>query len=273
MDPREVAVGPLDLAQLRLLPDPEDAEREKAHHVRDDRWKQAHQLAPEVRLRLNPADRGDREAEDKQRHAHREDPVGDRAQAVEARAGELVVVAVALHAVDCRGMPTPRDVIFFESQAQLRAWFEANHETAAELWVGYHRKRTGRASITWQDLVDVELCFGWIDSVRKPLDNDTSAQRVTPRRKGSIWSAVNIKRFEELDALGLTHSSGRAAFARRDERRSRVYSYENRSRGFDAATEAEFREHESAWSFFEYASRPAGPNGSSPASDVRRCSR
>jgi len=148
-------------------------------------------------------------------------------------------------------MPTPRDVIFFESQAQLRAWFEANHETAAELWVGYHRKRTGRASITWQDLVDVELCFGWIDSVRKPLDNDTSAQRVTPRRKGSIWSAVNIKRFEELDALGLTHSSGRAAFARRDERRSRVYSYENRSRGFDAATEAEFREHESAWSFFE----------------------
>jgi uncharacterized protein YdeI (YjbR/CyaY-like superfamily) len=148
-------------------------------------------------------------------------------------------------------MPTPRDVIFFENQAQLRAWFEANHETAAELWVGYHHKRTGRASITCQDLVDVELCFGWIDSVRHPLGDDTSAQRVTPRRKGSIWSAVNIKRFEELDALGLAHPSGRAAFARRDESRSRVYSYENRARGFDAATEAEFRKRERAWSFFE----------------------
>ncbi len=148
-------------------------------------------------------------------------------------------------------MPTPENVIFFATPADLRAWFEANHETATELWLGYHRKRSGRPSVTWQEVVDQELCFGWIDSVRYPLGEDRSAQRITPRRKRSVWSAINIKRFEELDALGLVHPAGRAAFEKRDEARSRIYSYENRSRGFDAASEAEFRKHRTAWRFFE----------------------
>ena len=148
-------------------------------------------------------------------------------------------------------MPQPHDVVFFESSSELRRWFEANHDTASELWLGYHLKRTGRPSVTWQDAVDQELCFGWIDSVRYSLSNDTTAQRLTPRRKGSVWSAINIKRFGELDALGLVHPNGRAAFERRDEARSRIYAYENRSRGFDAATEAAFRKHKRAWAFFE----------------------
>ena len=148
-------------------------------------------------------------------------------------------------------MPTPQDVQFFETPAQLRAWFEANHETAAELWLGYHLKKSGRPSVTWKDVVDQELCFGWIDSVRYSLGGEASAQRITPRRKGSVWSAINIKRFQELEAAGLVHPSGRAAFAKRDEARSAIYSYENRSRGFDAATEAEFRKHKRAWHFFE----------------------
>lgn len=148
-------------------------------------------------------------------------------------------------------MPTPKDVIFFESSAELRAWFEANHETAPELWVGYHRKRTGRPTITWQDLVDQELCFGWIDSVRYRLGEDQSAQRVTPRRKGSIWSAINIRRFQELEKMGLVHPSGRAAFAKRDEARSRVYSYENWPQKLDATSEKEFRRNKAAWRFFE----------------------
>jgi len=148
-------------------------------------------------------------------------------------------------------MPTPKNVIFFETPGQLRAWLEANHDAETELWVGYHRKRTGHPSITWQDLVDQELCFGWIDSVRYSLGDDRSAQRVTPRRKGSVWSAINIKRFQELDAMGLLHPNGRAAFERRDEARSRIYSYENRSRGFDEPTEAAFRKHAAAWKFFE----------------------
>jgi len=148
-------------------------------------------------------------------------------------------------------MPTPENVRFFETPAELRAWFEANHDTATELWLGYHRKRTGRPSVTWQEVVDQELCFGWIDSVRYSLGDDRSAQRITPRRKGSIWSDVNIKRFQELDLLGLIHPSGKAAFEKRDEARSRIYSYENRSRGLDPASEAAFRKHKAAWQFFE----------------------
>ena len=148
-------------------------------------------------------------------------------------------------------MPTPRNVIFFATPDELRAWFEANHESASELWLGYHKKSTGRPSVTWQEVVDQELCFGWIDSVRDPLDDGRSAQRITPRRKGSVWSAINIKRYEELENLGLVHASGRAAFERRLEARSRIYSYENRLVGFDASTEAEFARHARAWKFFQ----------------------
>jgi uncharacterized protein YdeI (YjbR/CyaY-like superfamily) len=148
-------------------------------------------------------------------------------------------------------MPTPSNVTFFATPAELRSWFEANHETATELWLGYYSKRSGRQSITWQEVVDEELCFGWIDSVRHPYGEHVWAQRITPRRKGSIWSAINIKRFEELERLGLVHASGRAAFERRDEARSGVYSYENRSRGFDGPTEAEFARHPHASKFFE----------------------
>jgi len=146
-------------------------------------------------------------------------------------------------------VPEPHDVEFFESAAQLRSWFEANHETAAELWVGFHLKRTGRPSLRWQELVDQELCFGWIDSVRHPLGDGRSAQRVTPRRKRSVWSAVNIRRFQELDAMGLVHPSGHRAFAARDESRSAIYAYENNS-VLDAAMEATFRRNKAAWEFF-----------------------
>jgi uncharacterized protein YdeI (YjbR/CyaY-like superfamily) len=148
-------------------------------------------------------------------------------------------------------VPTPENVQFFETPQQLRAWFEANHDSATELWLGYHRKRTGRPSVTWQEVVDEELCFGWIDSVRYSLDADRSAQRITPRRKRSVWSAVNIRRYEELDREGLVHPSGRAAFEARDEARSRIYAYENRATALDEARETEFRRHRSAWKFFE----------------------
>ncbi len=111
-------------------------------------------------------------------------------------------------------MPAPHDVRFFETAADLRAWFEANHDTADELWIGYHLKRTGRASVTWRDVVDAALCFGWIDSVRYSLGDGTSAQRITPRRKRSVWSNGNVNRFRELERDGLVHSGG----ARRSRR-------------------------------------------------------
>jgi uncharacterized protein YdeI (YjbR/CyaY-like superfamily) len=148
-------------------------------------------------------------------------------------------------------MPTPRDVTFFATPAELRSWFEANHQTATELWLGYHRKHTGRPSVAWQDVVDQELCFGWIDSVRYSLGDDQSAQRITPRRKGSVWSAINIKRFQELERDGLVHPAGRAAFEKRDEARSRIYSYENRPTALNPDDEAAFRKRKNAWKFFE----------------------
>lgn len=146
--------------------------------------------------------------------------------------------------------PAPENVIFFSTPAELRAWFEANHDTATELWLGYHRKRTGKPSVTWQDVVDQELCFGWIDSVRYSLGDESSAQRITPRRKGSVWSAVNIRRYRELERQGLVHAAGRAAFEKRDEARSGIYSYENAA-AFDPAMESKFRKASAAWRFFE----------------------
>jgi uncharacterized protein YdeI (YjbR/CyaY-like superfamily) len=146
-------------------------------------------------------------------------------------------------------MPSPNNVIYFETSGELRSWFEGNHESAGELWIGFHRKGTGRPSVTWQELVDQELCFGWIDSVRYSLGDGRSAQRVTPRRKRSIWSAVNIKRFGELEQLGLVHPRGRAAFDARDESRSGIYAYENRAE-LDADMEARFRKDAAAWEFF-----------------------
>ena len=148
-------------------------------------------------------------------------------------------------------MPEPRDVRFFASPARLRAWLEANHDTASELWVGFYRKASGRPSITWQQLVDEELCFGWIDSVRYGLDTDSFAQRITPRKARSIWSAVNIKRAKELIELGRMRPRGLSAFDARDEARSAIYSYENRHRGLDPAHESEFRKHKQAWAFFQ----------------------
>jgi uncharacterized protein YdeI (YjbR/CyaY-like superfamily) len=148
-------------------------------------------------------------------------------------------------------VPAPHDVTFFESQGDLREWFVQNHTTASELWVGFHTKQSGRPTISWTELVDEELCFGWIDSVRYRLDEHRSAQRVTPRRKRSVWSAVNVRRFQELDADGRVHPNGHAAFAAREGARTGIYAYENPSVGLSDGMEKRFRGHRAAWAFFE----------------------
>jgi uncharacterized protein YdeI (YjbR/CyaY-like superfamily) len=104
---------------------------------------------------------------------------------------------------------------FFRTQSELAAWLERNHDTAEELWVGYYKKSTGRDGITWPESVDEALCFGWIDSVRKGIDNERYMNRFTPRRPGSNWSAKNIKRARELIELGLMRPAGRNAFEAR----------------------------------------------------------
>ena len=128
----------------------------------------------------------------------------------------------------------PHDVIFFESTAELRDWFDANHETAADLWLGYHRKATGKPTISWSDAVDEALCVGWIDGIRKRIDEASSAQRFTPRRKGSNWSAINVDKVAALTAEGRMRPAGLAAFEARSELKTGVYSYEQAEALFSA---------------------------------------
>jgi uncharacterized protein YdeI (YjbR/CyaY-like superfamily) len=144
---------------------------------------------------------------------------------------------------------------FFQSPPDLRKWFEKHHSAAAELWLGFHKKGTGKASVTWPESVDEALCCGWIDGVRKRIDDDTYTIRFTPRKARSIWSAVNIRRVEELTAQGRMLAAGLKAFEAREAGRSRIYSYEQeRPPGLDAALEKKFKTNKAGWKFFQATS-------------------
>ena len=133
-------------------------------------------------------------------------PLGCAARRARSRLTETIVVTME-----------PRDVRFFESAAELRQWFDANHATAEELWLGYYRKGTGRTTLDWSAAVDEALCVGWIDGIRKRLDDDRHVQRFTPRRPRSTWSAVNVAKVASLTAEGRMRPAGLAAFAARSE--------------------------------------------------------
>jgi len=139
---------------------------------------------------------------------------------------------------------------FFASQSDFREWLEKHHYTTQELWVGYYRRGSGKKSITWQQSVDEALCFGWIDGVRKSIDEVSYTIRFSPRRPRSIWSAVNIKRAAELKKLGLMKRSGIEAFDKRDEQRSQKYSYEQTNPKLDYEYERRLRANKRAWTFF-----------------------
>ena len=140
--------------------------------------------------------------------------------------------------------------LFFVSPAAFRLWLEQNHDKTSELLVGFYTKRSGRASMTWPESVDQALCFGWIDGVRRRIDDVSYSIRFTPRRRGSIWSAVNIGRATELIKLGLMQPAGLRAFEQRSEDKSRVYAYENAPRTLPPAGEKQFRANRKAWKYF-----------------------
>jgi uncharacterized protein YdeI (YjbR/CyaY-like superfamily) len=141
---------------------------------------------------------------------------------------------------------------FFATPKLFRAWLAKNHERADSLWVGYYRKDSGRRSITWPESVDEALCFGWIDGIRKKVDDISYKVRFTPRRAKSVWSAVNIGRVAVLMREGRMTDAGQAAFARRHENNSRQYSFENRTTAkLSAAHEREFKRDLAAWKFFQ----------------------
>jgi uncharacterized protein YdeI (YjbR/CyaY-like superfamily) len=141
---------------------------------------------------------------------------------------------------------------FFATADDFRAWLAQHHETERELLVGFHKKGTGRPSITWPESVDQALCFGWIDGVRRRLDDDSYCIRFTPRKARSTWSVVNVKRMQELVEDGLAAPAGVAAFERRADDRTAIYSYEQRKVAqLDPEDERRFRANERAWAYFE----------------------
>jgi uncharacterized protein YdeI (YjbR/CyaY-like superfamily) len=141
--------------------------------------------------------------------------------------------------------------VFFRAPADLRKWFAAHHASAQELWVGFFKKSSGKPSVTWPESVDEALCVGWIDGVRKSLDEESYVIRFTPRKSGSIWSAINIRRVRALDREKRMRPAGRKAFAAGRENRSGVYSYEQRPANLVEPYRSLFQKNRKAWAFFE----------------------
>lgn len=140
---------------------------------------------------------------------------------------------------------------FFKTPADFRKWLEKNHNKETELLVGFYKTATGRQSITWPESVDQALCFGWIDGVRKSLGEESYTIRFTPRKANSIWSAVNINKMENLLAKGLVKPEGVAAFEKRKEEKSRIYSHERKEDAvLSEEFESAFKANNAAWDFF-----------------------
>ena len=139
---------------------------------------------------------------------------------------------------------------FFTTQDQFRKWLETHHDKETELIVGFYKVDSGRPSMTWSQSVDQAICFGWIDGVRKSIDKESYSIRFTPRRSTSIWSAINIKKVEELTKAGLMKPEGERAYSLRTEHKSKIYSHEKEIVLLDQKYEVQFKKDKIAWDFF-----------------------
>ena len=140
---------------------------------------------------------------------------------------------------------------FFPTPKHLRKWFERNHNKEKELLVGFYKVSTGKSTVTWSQSVDEALCFGWIDGIRKSIDEESYCIRFTPRKPTSNWSAINIKKVEELAKLGLMKPEGLKAFGFRKEEKSKIYAYENPEVIFNKSYEKLFKANKKAWAFYQ----------------------
>ena len=144
------------------------------------------------------------------------------------------------------------EAIYFAHPDEFREWLEQHHDTARELWVGFHKKETGRPSLTWPQSVDEALCFGWIDGIRKSVSTEAYVIRFTPRKPTSIWSNVNIRKVEALVENGRMRPAGLRAFEARDAKKSGIYAFEQRKKARLAPVEEKaFRANKTAWKFFQ----------------------
>ncbi|MBX7225988.1 MAG: YdeI/OmpD-associated family protein [Chitinophagales bacterium] len=141
--------------------------------------------------------------------------------------------------------------IFFETPEAFRKWLEYNHNKESEVYIGFYKVKSGKPSMNWSQSVDMALCFGWIDGVKYSIDNESYMIRFTPRKKTSIWSAVNIKKVEHLIKAGLMTKSGLDAFNHRTEHKSKIYSFEKEEVKFSSAYEQLFKANKVAWEYFQ----------------------
>ncbi|MBU2491266.1 MAG: YdeI/OmpD-associated family protein [Bacteroidetes bacterium] len=143
------------------------------------------------------------------------------------------------------------DPLFFRNKNELRKWFDKNHNLLTEQWIGYYKVNSGKESVTWSESVDEALCFGWIDGIRKSIDDKSYKIRFTPRKPSSSWSAVNISKIEKLTQLGLMKPEGISAFNKRKDNKSKLYSYEQKSIKLDKKYIDIFKSNKKAWQFFD----------------------
>src|SRR6187399_1566397 len=140
---------------------------------------------------------------------------------------------------------------FFAKQSDFRKWLLKNHKKETALLVGFYKVDSGKSSMTWSQSVDEALCFGWIDGVRKSIDKDSYQIRFTPRKSTSNWSAVNIRKIEELTKQGLMQPAGLASFENRLESKSRIYSYEKEEVELTPNFKKHFKADKKAWDYFQ----------------------
>jgi uncharacterized protein YdeI (YjbR/CyaY-like superfamily) len=141
-------------------------------------------------------------------------------------------------------------LIFFANQADFRCWLEEHHQSETELFVGYYKVKSGKLNMTWSQSVDQALCFGWIDGLRKSIDENSYFIRFTPRKPTSVWSAVNIKKVEELTRQGLMCEAGIIAFNKRKDEKSKIYSFENVEKALAEDLMNKFKANMPAWYYF-----------------------
>jgi len=140
---------------------------------------------------------------------------------------------------------------FFKNQKELRQWFEKSYDKRHEIWIGFYKMDSGKANFTWSQSVDQALCFGWIDGIRKSIDEVSYMIRFTPRNSKSNWSAINIKKIKELTKLGLMHRAGIEVFKKREEKRCEIYSFEQNKVKLSKTYELKFKSNKKAWKFFQ----------------------
>lgn len=145
---------------------------------------------------------------------------------------------------------------FFASAEEFRNWLSVNHDKADEILLKFYKRGAGKPSMAIAEAVEQALCFGWIDGILRKTGPDSFVLRFTPRRKGSLWSEVNIKRAKQLIKHGLMQPAGLKAFEERDKAKARFYSYEQLSKGLSKELEAQFKRQKGAWSFF--SAQPPG---------------